>query len=245
MREEWVFGRHAVAAILALDPVGILACWVQEKRQDRHVTAVRAAAREFGFTVQVVPRKSIDQMLDGAVHQGIALRYRATGMVKPLDWDSLLDRLGADTLLLVLDGVQDPHNLGACLRSAAAAGVEAVIVPRSRSPGLTAAVRKVACGAAETMPMLAVANLATALEKLRDRGVTIVGAEAQAPTSLYDTDLHRPLGLVFGGEENGLRRLTRERCDSLFSIPMSGHMESLNVSVAAGVGLFEAVRQQR
>ena len=245
MSEEWVYGRHAVAAILARDPSGIRVCWVQEKRRDRHVAAARAAVRAFGFALHEVPRKTLDKMLEGAAHQGIALRYRATNLVKPLDWDTLCDHVGPDTLLLVLDGVQDPHNLGACLRSAAAAGVAAVIVPRSRSPGLTATVRKVACGAAETLPVLAVANLATALEDLRFRGLRVIGAEAHMHASLYETDLSRPLALVFGGEEKGLRRLTREHCDALFSIPMGGSMESLNVSVATGVCLFEAERRHR
>ena len=156
-----------------------------------------------------------------------------------------MEAIDGPPFLLVLDGVQDPHNLGACLRSADAAGVHAVIVPKDRSAGLTATVRKVACGAAETVPLLAVTNLARTLRTLQDAGVWLFGAAGEAEKSIYDIDLKGPLALVMGNEGSGLRRLTREHCDELFAIPMVGTVESLNVSVATGVALFEAGRQRR
>ena len=158
--------------------------------------------------------------------------------------DELLDRATAPPLLLVLDGVQDPHNLGACLRTADAAGASAVIVPRDRAAGLTPTVRKVASGAAETMPLIQVVNLARTLRWLKEREIWIVGADDQAPKSLFETHLTGALALVLGAEGAGLRRLTRENCDLLVAIPMAGAVESLNVSVAAGVLLFEAARQR-
>ncbi len=156
-----------------------------------------------------------------------------------------LDALDHPPLLLVLDGVQDPHNLGACLRSADAAGADAVLAPRDRAAGLTPAVRKVAAGAAEHLPFVVVTNLARALRALRERGVRVVGTAGEAETSLYAAELRGPLALVVGGEARGLRRLTREHCDLLVALPMAGAVESLNVSVAAGVALFEAVRQRQ
>jgi 23S rRNA (guanosine2251-2'-O)-methyltransferase len=159
--------------------------------------------------------------------------------------DSLLAGLQHPPFLLVLDGVTDPHNLGACLRSAEAAGVDAVIVPKDKSALITATVRKVACGAAEVVPFIPVTNLARTLRLLQERRIWVLGAAGEATASLYDTDLRGALALVLGSEGTGLRRLTREHCDSLFAIPMAGEVSSLNVSVSAGICLFEAVRQRR
>jgi len=184
-------------------------------------------------------------MAGGERHQGVVAECNvAASSQLALNIAELLSGIDGAPFLLVLDGVQDPHNLGACLRSADAAGVHAVIVPRDRAVGITPVVSKVACGAAEHVPLIQVTNLARALRQLQDEGVWLLGADERAETSLFDADLKGPLALVLGAEGQGLRRLTREQCDVLISVPMAGSVSSLNVSVATGVCLFEAVRQR-
>jgi 23S rRNA (guanosine2251-2'-O)-methyltransferase len=191
-------------------------------------------------------RDRLDRLAGGTGHQGIAAQVNAPAALGEKALDELLTALEEPPLLLVLDGVQDPHNLGACLRSADAAGAHAVIAPRDRAAGLTPVACKVASGAAESVPFIQVTNLARTLRHLRDGWqVRVVGTAGEAETLLYDADLTGPLALVMGSEEKGLRRLTREQCDLLVRLPMAGAVESLNVSVAAGVALFEAVRQRR
>jgi 23S rRNA (guanosine2251-2'-O)-methyltransferase len=186
----------------------------------------------------------LNQLAAGERHQGVVAELVAQAGDPETQLEEALEAAGDAPLLLVLDGVQDPHNLGACLRSADAAGVAAVIVPRDRAAGLTPVVRKVAAGAAETVPLVAVVNLARTLRELKNRGVWLVGTDDAADRTLYEADLKGPVALVMGSEGEGMRRLTRECCDQLVSIPMAGAVESLNVSVAAGVALFEAVRQR-
>jgi 23S rRNA (guanosine2251-2'-O)-methyltransferase len=189
--------------------------------------------------------EQLDGASNGVKHQG-ALAWVRTPAARPQqDLDALLDGIREAPLLLLLDEVQDPHNLGACLRTADAAGVHAVIAPKDRSAGLTPVVSKVASGAAETVPFVQVTNLARAMDGLKERGIWLIGTAGEAESELYDRDLRGSLGLVMGGEGDGLRRLTRERCDTLVRLPMSGQVESLNVSVAAGICLYEAVRQRR
>lgn len=243
--ESLVFGRHAAASVLARDPAGVLELWLQEKRHDvASARLLEMAARE-GIAVHRVARATLDRMVQGGRHQGVVLRYRAAAPLPARTLEEVLGALAGPPFLLLLDGVQDPHNLGACLRSADAAGVHAVIVPKDRAAGMTPVVRKVASGAAEAVPLVQVTNLARTLEDLARRGVFVVGAAGDAETLLYDADLSGPLALVLGGEEKGLRRLTRAHCDVLVRIPMAGAVSSLNVSVAAGVCLFEACRQRR
>ena len=195
------------------------------------------------MSIEIIKKKDLENRCDSHKTQGIAARYRPVDEAKK--GFSLTDLIKKDNVfLLVIDGVQDPHNLGACLRSAAAAGVDAVIVPKDRAVGITSTVRKVACGASETVPFIQVTNLARTLKELRDEFVWVVGAAGEADVSLYDVKLNGKLAIVMGAEENGLRRLTRENCDQLVKLPMSGKVESLNVSVATGVCLFEAVRQR-
>ena len=195
-------------------------------------------------SVQVVPRQTLDRLTQHGRHQGIAARMRR-GKFSTQDLDTVLATVATGLpLYLVLDGIQDPHNLGACLRTADAAGVRAVIVPRDRAVGLTPTVAKVASGAAETVPVVQVTNLARALRQLKDAGIWIVGASGDAEKSIYQTDLDRPLALVLGAEDKGLRENTRKHCDMLARIPMAGAIASLNVSVAAAVCLYEAVRQR-
>lgn len=245
MAKEIVYGRHAVGALLDADPAGVRELWLQENRRDALAERARALARSHGIALSEVPRATLDRLCAGAAHHGIAASYRASAPRHPsLDVDALVERLGSRALLLALDGVEDPHNLGACLRTAEAAGADAVLVPRHRAVGLTPVVRKVASGAAERVPLVVAPNLARALERLAQSGMRVVGASADGTCDYTSADLTGAIALVLGGEGRGLRRLTRERCDLLVRIPMAGSAESLNVSVATGVMLFEARRQR-
>ncbi len=245
MARQLIYGRHAVAALLERDPAGIKELWLQDGRDDAMSERVVALAARHGISLHAVPRTTLDRMLEGARHQGIAVRYRATTGASPTpDLDGLLAACGDAALLLVLDGVQDPHNLGACLRSADAAGADAVIVPRRRAVGLTPAVRKAACGATERVPLVIVANLAQALRRMRESGVRLFGAGANAGIPYTQVDLLEPAAIVLGGEGRGLRRLPAELCDQLIHVPMRAGVESLNVSVAAALCLYEARRQR-
>ncbi|MEY4642494.1 MAG: rRNA (guanosine-2-O-)-methyltransferase RlmB [Pseudomonadota bacterium] len=241
---DWVYGLHAVEALLKHNPDSILQLFVLQGRDDERLAAVLARVANVGIPVAQLSRAELDEKT-GGVHQGVAALTRELKLEKSEGFlKQLLDGLERPPFLLVLDGVTDPHNLGACLRSAEAAGVDALIVPKDKSALMTPTVRKVACGAAEILPFIAVTNLVRCLEALKQRGIWIYGAAGEAPQSIYKTDLKGPLAIVLGSEGTGMRRLTREHCDALFSIPMAGEVSSLNVSVSAGVCLFEALRQR-
>ncbi len=244
MPEELTTGIHAVLAALTRHPERVQALWVSRERRDRRLGEILTAARDAGIKVHQVPRATLDRMA-GERHQGVAARMQETAVQRAEDLGEFLDTLTGTPLLLVLDGVQDPHNLGACLRSAEAAGAHAVIVPRDNSAPLSPVARRAAAGAAESVPFFQVTNLARCLDDLKQRGIWLVGATQDADTELYKADLKGPLALVLGGEGKGLRRLTREHCDVLAGIPMAGAVASLNVSVATGICLFEAVRQRK
>ena len=246
-KRHFVYGLHSVGAVLERAPERMLELWMAEPRDDARARALRERAAAVGIRVQPATRDSLAKLVGEVSHQG------AVAAIRPLkSWDEhdVLDSLsqivgaGGVPLLLVLDGVTDPHNLGACLRTADAAGAHAVITPKDRSATVDGVVRKVAAGAAEFVPVATITNLARTLDLLKDRGVWVVGTDGAASQSLYESDLNRPLALVLGAEGAGMRRLTRERCDFLVRIPMAGQVESLNVSVAAGVALFEARRQR-
>ena len=241
-----VAGLNAVRSALKHGAGQVSALAVDSSRRDRRLQELIELAKAAGIRVERVGREVLDRLAGGASHQGAVATVAVPTARDESALDALLKALERPPFLLVLDGVQDPHNLGACLRSADAAGADAVIAPRDRAVGLTPVVRKVASGGAETVPFFQVTNLARTLEQLRDEyRVWVVGAAGEADTLVYDADLRGPLALVLGGEEKGLRRLTREHCDLLVRLPMAGVVESLNVSVAAGVCLFEAVRQRR
>ena len=241
---ERVYGVHAVEALLRHHPKRVKQLWLAEGRQDPRVQALVQLAGEARVPVGQRERRELDEWAEG-VHQGVVAEVSPSQVWGENFLDELLARGESVPLLLVLDGVTDPHNLGACLRTADAAGVQAVIVPKDKSATLNATVRKVACGAAEVIPLVAVTNLARTLEKLQQQGLWIVGTAGEATQEIYDLDLRGPPVLVMGAEGKGMRRLTREHCDYLAKLPMGGSVSSLNVSVATGVCLFEAVRQRR
>ena len=246
MSEELIYGLHAVGAALRHEPQRLRGLWVDRRRRDARIRELLALAEAAGVRVYAEDAEALDRQCGGERHQGVFARMKvAERQWREDELDALLDAIEGPALLLVLDGVQDPHNLGACLRSADAAGVHAVLAPNDRAAGLTPTVRKVACGAAEHVPFIPVTNLARTLRELKQRGIWLVGAAGEAEADLYAMDLAGPVALVLGAEEKGLRRLTREECDYLAHIPMTGTVESLNVSVATGVFLFEALRQRR
>jgi 23S rRNA (guanosine2251-2'-O)-methyltransferase len=243
-RRNFVYGLHAVGAVLERAPERLLELWIAQPRDDVRTRELSARAQNAGVRVQSVGGEVLSKLVGEVVHQG------AVAAVRPLKgWDErdLIDALSQvpeDPLLLILDGVTDPHNLGACLRTAEAAGAHAVLIPKDRAAAVDGVVRKVAAGAAEFIPVASVTNLARTIDALKERGIWVVGTDGEAPQTLYAADLNRPLALVLGAEGGGMRRLTRERCDFVVRIPMAGCVESLNVSVAAGVALFEARRQR-
>jgi 23S rRNA (guanosine2251-2'-O)-methyltransferase len=235
-------GFHAVTARLRAAPKSIESIYVDVRRRDGRMQQLQQLAREHGVRVHPVDSEQLRGLSRGAAHQGVVAL--ATEIAQVLTLDDVLTAVHAQTLLLALDGVTDPRNLGACLRVADAAGVDAVVVPKDRSAGLTTAALKVASGAAETVPLIEVINLSRALSDISAAGIHTVGAAAGAEASLFELDLRRPVCWVLGAEGAGLRRLSKEHCDELARIPMRGHVDSLNVSVAAGICLFEAVRQR-
>ena len=241
---ERIYGVHAVEALLRHHPKRVKQLWLAAGRQDPRVQVLVDLAGQQRIAVGQKDRRELDEWAEG-VHQGVVAEVSPSQVWGENMLDELLDRATTPPLLLVLDGVTDPHNLGACMRTADAAGAHAVIVPKDKSATLNATVRKVACGAAEVIPLVAVTNLARILEKLQQRGLWIVGTAGEAEQELYQQDMTGPTVLVMGAEGKGMRRLTREHCDYLVKLPMAGSVSSLNVSVATGVCLFEAVRQRQ
>jgi 23S rRNA (guanosine2251-2'-O)-methyltransferase len=241
---SWVFGLHAVRTLLQRHANKVSQLLIVRSRDDARMNEVLKLAREHEVKIEFRSSHELDQLANGERHQGVLAQLQRVENLGEGALDEILDHAGATPLVLVLDGVTDPHNLGACLRTADAAGVHAVIVPRDRAAGLSPVVRKVAAGAAETVPLIQVVNLARTLRWLKDRGMWVVGTDDEAELSIHTAKLTGPLAVVMGAEGSGMRRLTREHCDALLNIPMQGVVESLNVSVATGVMLYEAVRQR-
>ena len=237
-----IYGFHAITSRIRQNADGVLEIYLQAARTDPRMRDLMKLAESNRVRIITVDAKRLDGMAGGKRHQGVAARVDASRRVQHLD--DVLDTIEEPPLLLVLDGVQDPHNLGACLRSADAFGVHAVIAPKDRAVGITATVEKVACGAAETVPYITVTNLARTLRELKKRDIWVVGAAGEAEQDLHGFKHKGALAWVLGAEGEGLRRLTRETCDELVRIPMCGSIESLNVSVSAGICLFEAKRQR-
>ena len=243
MSNELIFGFHSVEAILEKEPERFLEIYALKGREDKRLNPVIDQARKFGISVQFMQRKALDNKANGEQHQGIIANVKAARMYSEKDLDEIIAR-EETPFLLVLDGITDPHNLGGCLRSADAAGVHAIIVPKDKSAKLNGTARKVACGAAETVPLVQVTNLARTLREIKDAGVWVVGTAGETDTELFDANLTGPMAVVMGAEGDGMRRLTREHCDLLVKIPMAGTVSSLNVSVATGICLFEVLRQR-
>lgn len=239
---RFIHGFHAVTARLRQDAESVLEVYIDTRRQDARTRDLAELARSVGARVMMVDGGRLDGMCGNGRHQGVVARI--CGAPRTIKLDDVLDGLGEPALLLVLDGVQDPHNLGACLRVADGAGAHAVIAPKDRAVGLNATAIKVASGAADTVPYITVTNLARTLREMRERGIWCVGTADDAEKHIYTVDLTVALALVLGAEGLGMRRLTRETCDLLASIPMHGSVESLNVSVASGICLYEARRQR-
>ncbi|MBK8288841.1 MAG: 23S rRNA (guanosine(2251)-2'-O)-methyltransferase RlmB [Cellvibrionales bacterium] len=241
---EWIYGIHSVASVLKSQPQRLLRIHVQQGRQDDRVQKLIDNAQRENIEIAREPRKQLDKLVEGN-HQGIIAECRPGEQYDEDFLDVLAERHGCALFVLVLDGVTDPHNLGACMRTAEAAGVHAVVIPRDNSASMTSTVRKVAAGAADLVPLVVVTNLSRAIKQLQQHGVWVIGAAGEATETLYQARLKTPMALVMGAEGSGMRRLTKENCDELIAIPMLGETSSLNVSVATGVCLFEVVRQNR
>jgi len=238
--EEWIYGIHAVEAAIAAGEVERL--WLAaERADDARISSIRQAVEAHGLPLALEPMQALQRRCHADQHQGVVARALP---LPPRDWKAFADHLPEHAFLLMLDGVTDPHNLGACLRSAEAAGVDAVLLPKDNACGITATVRKVAAGAASRVPVFFLTNLSRTLAELQQRNFWVAGLAGDAEQSIYEVDLRGPLVLVMGSEEKGVRRLVREHCDYLLRIPMAGQIESLNVSVATALVLFEARRQR-
>ena len=237
-----LFGFHAVGVRLKTAPQTIIEIYFEPTRRDARMRQFLERVREAGVRLIEADGLRLAKLAGSHGHQGVAARVEAVAQVKSLD--DLLDQINEPPLLQVLDGITDPHNLGACLRVADGAGAHAVIAPKDHAAGINATVAKVASGAAETVPYFMVTNLARTLGELKERNIWCIGTSGDAPKTLYQVDLKGPTALVLGAEGDGMRQLTRKTCDELVNIPMHGAVESLNVSVASGVCLYEALRQR-
>lgn len=245
-KNEITCGIHAVRHALKNASTDVQEMWaLDNKKPAKAISEIIEIAKAAKISVQFVANKTLDKLTHQANHQGVVIRRKVSSINRDIDLASVLEiDDGINALYLVLDGVQDPHNLGACLRTADAVGVRAVIVPKDRAVGVNETVRKVACGAAENTPVIHVTNLSRSLKEMQDAGVWVIGTDDEAENTLYQEDLTSPIALVMGSEGEGLRQNTRKHCDKLVNIPMAGVVESLNVSVAAGVCLYEAQRQR-
>jgi 23S rRNA (guanosine2251-2'-O)-methyltransferase len=245
--DEIVFGIHAINALIKTAPERFIELWLLKGREDDRLMPIINQAKKVGITLQAAQRKVLDEKCEGEQHQGVVARVQAGKTFNENDLDDIIakaEKARQQPFFLILDGVTDPHNLGACLRNADAAGVQAIIVPKDNAARLTGTVRKVAVGAAESVPLIQVTNLSRTMKALQQQGVWIIGTAGETDTCLYDVKLSGPMALVMGAEGKGMRRLTRENCDQLVKLPMSGSVSSLNVSVATGICLFEIVRQR-
>lgn len=241
---QWIAGINAVSSALEHDIEHVREVLVEAGNKNARIVEIEENARRRDVSVRRVSHQALEGIAGGLRHQGVIARYEAARQVAESELPALIEAAAGKALILVLDGVQDPHNLGACLRSAAAAAVTAVVIPKDKAAPINATVRKTSAGAADRIPVISVTNLARTLRAIKDAGVWVYGMDGEAPGLIYQTDFTGNVALVMGGEGEGMRRLTREHCDGLVKIPMPGEMESLNVSVATGIALFEAVRQR-
>ncbi|MFT5162824.1 MAG: 23S rRNA (guanosine2251-2'-O)-methyltransferase [Alteromonadaceae bacterium] len=244
-KSEMLFGIHAVEAVIERQPERFIEIYALKGRQDERATQIINIARKQGVSVQFMTRNVLDNKAGDNNHQGIIARVTPAKHLDEADLADIIANSKIPPFILILDGVTDPHNLGACMRSADAAGVTAIVVPKDNSTKITPVVQKVACGAAEMIPFIQVTNLARTMRFLQDESIWIYGAAGETEKTLYETKFTGPIAIVMGAEGTGLRRLTKEHCDELIKIPMMGSVSSLNVSVATGVCLFEVIRQRQ
>lgn len=245
MKLEPVYGLHVVITLLERSPEQIMELWLLDTRNDKRMQKVLDLARAQEIAVRETDKGLMNQKTEEANHQGVIAWRKPRQNVTEKHLPEILDNLTGTALILILDGITDPHNLGACLRTADAAGAQLVLAPKDQSAPLNATVAKVACGAAEVVPYIQVTNLARTMKELQERGIWIIGTAGEAEQDIYQQDLTGPVAIVMGAEGSGMRRLTREKCDFLANIPMAGEVSSVNVSVATGICLFEAVRQRK
>jgi len=244
MKPSKLYGLHSVQAALDYSPKKISKAWIDAQRQDKRLSQAIEALLDLGIEPEKVERKKLDKLAEGNNHQGIVIEVEMPAELSENELKAAVENLTTTALFLVLDNVQDPHNLGACLRTADATGVHGVIITKDNATGITPTVCKVASGAAETVPVYQVTNLSRILRWLKEQGVWVMGAAGEATQTAYQVDFNVPLALVVGAEGKGMRRLTREQCDVLVKLPMQGQVESLNLSVATGVLLYEVLRQR-
>ncbi|GJM05432.1 MAG: 23S rRNA (guanosine-2'-O-)-methyltransferase RlmB [marine bacterium B5-7] len=244
-RTDRIFGLHAVKQVLENSPEIILSALIQESIQSDSVNSIHVSLNKLGVSVQTVPRTTLSKMVRNQNHQGVIMEVRKAAKKTESDLDDVLEQhQGANPLYLILDSIQDPHNLGACIRTADAAGVTAVIIPNDRAASINETVRKVASGAVENVTVISVVNLVRAIKKIKEAGVWVVGTAGDAEQSIYDLDFKIATAIIMGGEGKGMRDSVQKECDYTASLPIHGHVESLNVSVAAGVVLYEVIRQR-
>jgi 23S rRNA (guanosine2251-2'-O)-methyltransferase len=244
-KNKILFGLHAVKAALDKHAHDVIALHCSSDKSKKTLSDVLKLAKRNHVAINFVPSKRLDTLSEQGNHQGAVVEMIAMTPAKTEDLLGMLEKLDEPAFLLILDGVQDPHNLGACLRTADAAGVHAVIAPKDNAVGITATVSKVASGAAENVPFYQVTNLARTLDQLKELGIWVMGAAGEADSTVYQGDYKGSIAIVMGSEGKGMRRLTRDKCDHIYSIPMQGSVESLNVSVAAALFLYEVVRQRQ
>ncbi|MDP1603466.1 MAG: 23S rRNA (guanosine(2251)-2'-O)-methyltransferase RlmB [Legionella sp.] len=245
MSDHFVYGLHAVTALLNNPHRLTKQLFINQEREDKRLGALLTLALEHKITVETLSAQKMNQRFSEFAHQGVVASAGPLPDYNESDLSRLLKASKEPALVLILDGVTDPHNLGACLRTADAAGVDFIIIPKDKSATITPVVSKVACGAAESIPLVRVTNLVRAMEAIKQEGVWIYGAAGEASQTVYQLEFQSSTALVLGAEGDGLRRLTREHCDGLFALPMLGSVDSLNVSVATGISLYEVVRQRR
>jgi 23S rRNA (guanosine2251-2'-O)-methyltransferase len=245
MKLTKIVGLHAAQSALMYSPQKISRAWVDSERHDKRLETLLETLSTLDISIEKVERKKLDKLADGMNHQGVVLEVALPEELSENDLKVAVEHLSENALFLVLDNVQDPHNLGACLRTADATGVHGIIITKDNAVGITPTVCKVASGAAETVPVYVVTNLARTLRWLKTEGVWVIGTAGEAESILFKSDFTVPMALVIGAEEKGMRRLTREQCDFLVKLPMLGTVESLNLSVATGVLLYEALRQRQ
>lgn len=242
---EVIFGIHAVEQVVNKRPECIINLWVQDNLKSSTAKKLLHKLNRLDIRIQFVNRKTLDKMTNDNRHQGILIEVKGISTNIYHDLESVISKKTSDSLYLILDSIQDPHNFGACIRTAVAAGVEAIIIPKNKAVSVNETVRKVASGAAENIIIITVVNITRTIKSLKEAGIWIVGTASELGTSLYELDLTMPTAIVMGNEESGIRSQIKKECDYIASIPISGKIDSLNISVAAGVILFEAVRQRK